>query len=723
MNRLPPLPTVLACAAALAIAAPLGAQAAPTIFDDFDVDEGHFNLQPTFSGTTVGILTTSTADRVTTAPLQGAGCEQLVLINNSTATSVRVRFLSGGGSTSANIPFTTTAGTDGWIGYYVKTTNTGWVTSITLDGAAGNIAAMDGGVDQSVIADGQWHLYEWDLDSTTDWGVVNGIGGGHGGALLDEQHTIDSIYFRNTTAVPDATSEIFLDYVARNDTGSVSNLLVDPCNNTSGVLVGGPISTDSDQVVVLGVDGSATAVTVYQDTGSGMTSIGTKTTDITAGQNTVTVSGLVKGATVAATQTVSGQESCVPTTGLIVGGGANSSLRLALSIRENLTATGPVGANGSSGWNNNIHFIPCTTKLGSCPGDGTISITPGTGWQDVSVSLGRQGIGSSANAAGTLADDTGIGSYFPADTVAIQVYAFKTMDGTTIYSPTAAESAVVTSNANFVVNWTWDAVSGAEGYRLLRNYDGAGFVQYQDVGAVTSLNDPGYPWVDGNTVTPTAAQTTPSRQWYPVDGTNNIAGEWGVIESIALVSDDPTDSGPFKIYIDDLANGTNGVFQDFEGIVAGTATGGLVFDQPSFSGTTGGNILDAPNDASVVNEAAYSGTKSQRAEWQFVSPGTNLWLRFTTYNTSVMPSPQVNLSEPISFKILVVPVGVTPTPPPQPVLSVDQVGPDVVLTWTGAHNLQTSVNVSGTYTNVPGVTVAPYTNNFPEPTRFFRLAN
>ena len=39
--------------------------------------------------------------------------------------------------------------------------------------------------------------------------------------------------------------------------------------------------------------------------------------------------------------------------------------------------------------------------------------------------------------------------------------------GNIVYSATPAQSSVVTSNDVFVVNWTWDAVAGAEGYRLL----------------------------------------------------------------------------------------------------------------------------------------------------------------------------------------------------------------------------------------------------------------
>ncbi len=83
----------------------------------------------------------------------------------------------------------------------------------------------------------------------------------------------------------------------------------------------------------------------------------------------------------------------------------------------------------------------------------------------------------------------------------------------------------------------------------------------------------------------------------------------------------------------------------------------------------------------------------------------------------------VNLNDPISIRFLLLPAGLTPVSPTQPTLLVNQYGSRVVLSWTGSHNLQTSVNVGGTYTNVPGVITGPYTNNFTEAQRFFRLAN
>src|SRR5205809_1140202 len=94
--------TVLACVAALVTATAPQSTRASITFDDFNVNEGHFNQAPTFSGSTLGILASSTADRVTTdAPLEGVGHEKLVF-NTNGASPVQVRFLSGTGTPANN---------------------------------------------------------------------------------------------------------------------------------------------------------------------------------------------------------------------------------------------------------------------------------------------------------------------------------------------------------------------------------------------------------------------------------------------------------------------------------------------------------------------------------------------------------------------------------------------------------------------------------------------
>lgn len=446
--------------------------------------------------------------------------------------------------------------------------------------------------------------------------------------------------------------------------------LVEPCLAVPVVEVTGPLGADSDQVVVTKVSADATALTVYQDTGAGMTMIGTKTEGVTEGVNSVTVTGLVKGAKVAATQTIDGQEGCTPPDGIgvIVGGGANPRIRIAFSLQENPTATGPVGANGTNGRTSMIHFAPATSLYGGAPGDGALIIYPSNDWQTVTIDLGRQGIGEAANVAGEPGPAPDYSGYSPGNTVAVQVYAYKEFGGNRVYSPVGAASPVVTSNEMFTVTWTWDAVEGADGYRLLRNWNDSGFTGSVDVtGATTLLDTAYYPtdWQEGEiTVTPTTMQTTPTMAWNPSVSNSVVAGEWAIWESIALANDDPTDCGPYDIYIDDLANGANGIFEDFESLEVGTPAG-AVFNQPSFSGQS--TVLPAPNSATITDVAAATGSKSIRVRWQYPGNGTNLWVRLNMYNTSARPNPLVNLNEPLSFRLLLLPVGVKPVPPLGPV--------------------------------------------------------
>jgi hypothetical protein len=208
------------------------AQAA-IILDDFNVNEGHFSSSPTLSGSTVGLTTTgsTTADRDTTTSIEGSGSEKLVLVHNTSTTATRLRFLSGGGTPANNTGIVTSAGTDGWIGMYVKTSgtaDTGWTVQIWLEMNPASTATADnsGSIPKAVIADGQWHLYEWNLDDTSGgadgWGTISGIQAGSA-TVKDGTHAIDSVIFRDGTL---ANSTLYMDFLAINPNGSVADLLV-----------------------------------------------------------------------------------------------------------------------------------------------------------------------------------------------------------------------------------------------------------------------------------------------------------------------------------------------------------------------------------------------------------------------------------------------------------------------------------------------------------------
>ena len=216
---------------------------AAIVFDDFETNMGHFASHAGTSSTT-NILNTTTVNQLnanaltTVAPLQGNQSLQIGIQGNNAAVSAgfpRIRFLSGGGTPANNISFTSTAGVDGWIGFYYKipapgalpgSLPSGMTLALNLDGTS-----ADAGKPKPAVMDGQWHLVEWNIDAPTDWEAFQGVGGD--GVLSDgESHTIDSIYFRYPvgTAWPgyNGQQNLFLDFVALNDAGSVANLVPEP---------------------------------------------------------------------------------------------------------------------------------------------------------------------------------------------------------------------------------------------------------------------------------------------------------------------------------------------------------------------------------------------------------------------------------------------------------------------------------------------------------------
>lgn len=375
--------------------------------------------------------------------------------------------------------------------------------------------------------------------------------------------------------------------------------LLEPCLSVPVPTVTGPLATNLSTVQVSGVSSNASAVTVYQDGGAGMAAVGSLGVTNPPALVSVPVTSLKFGAKVSATQTISGQESCVQKSGTIVGGGANPSIRVALSIRGNPDLAGPVGTTGGT-TNSNVYFLGASTVLeGACPEDARV-LHPSNAWQTVTFKRGAD----SAN---------------PVDPVVL--------------------------------------------------------------------------WNNGN------------------NGSATLDGEFGSLDGIAFACQG--DPGDFAVYLDDLANGVHGVLQDWE---AGTEGLGYGFQQPNFSGSTSGNLLAAPSDSMVVTNVASSGSKSLRVRWQFTDGQTNRWLRLVTASSSPVQNPQVDLNEPISFRILLLP----PAPPQPGPLSISISGGNVILKWPGSYPLQSAGDVGGPYLDV-GATTAPYTNAITSHSMFYRL--
>jgi hypothetical protein len=202
---------------------------ASIVFDDFNVNEGHFTASPGNNGSgTSSIASTSTADRVTVGTFEGAGAEEVVGVFSTATPIERMRFLtSGAGAPASNVAFSVTAGTDGWIGLYAKTSNsTGARLQLAIDEPGNVTTSMVGTRPISLINDGNWHLYEWNLDVASDWSSLSGVTSNT--VLTNTTHTIDSIFMTSIAG----NFTIDFDYVALNDTGSVADLLPEPASIT-----------------------------------------------------------------------------------------------------------------------------------------------------------------------------------------------------------------------------------------------------------------------------------------------------------------------------------------------------------------------------------------------------------------------------------------------------------------------------------------------------------
>lgn len=199
-----------------------------TIFDDFESGEGRFTWNPTDSGSTSGVLSTSTATHYLGDGFTGNGSQQITLVRNSAASSV-VRHVSGGGVPSNNRVLQDSAqsamGPFGFVGFFMKTTQPDLQVFMGIDdGLSAGSVGMERSTALSVIADGQWHLYEWNL---ADPGVWSNFSGGNG--MIDGPNAyIDSIFIQSGASTAGQTFSVLIDTVAYNPLGSLAELIEGP---------------------------------------------------------------------------------------------------------------------------------------------------------------------------------------------------------------------------------------------------------------------------------------------------------------------------------------------------------------------------------------------------------------------------------------------------------------------------------------------------------------
>lgn len=244
MNRF-----VLAAVAVLLFA---GSTQAAVVFDNWNATgNGHFTNQPSFAGQST-VSTASTWGRVTTTAAEGAGSMRLGLVTSTNAIQ-RVRFLSGGGTPANNqtavIPGTVGSGVmsisdavDGFIGYYYKTTQAGIGLQIVIEDSTNVTAGLSGSTIKTVVADGEWHLVEWNLDAANNWAAgLSGLvttSAAINTSATPKTYTIDSLYITGLPTGAGNNVELFFDFIAKSDSGSIAPMLPEPASATLLLLAG-----------------------------------------------------------------------------------------------------------------------------------------------------------------------------------------------------------------------------------------------------------------------------------------------------------------------------------------------------------------------------------------------------------------------------------------------------------------------------------------------------
>ena len=168
-----------------------------------------FKYSPGYSGSSTGFNeSASSATLVDTDTPLGESAMKLNIVDDSSQSSEwLVRMVSGSSATrSQNIIRTAS----GYIGVWAKTSKSGIYISIAID----DPTTGDRGVRKAMIADGSWHLYEWNVDNASEWETwVNNTNGQVDGV----DFTLDSVHFMGK-----GNAVIYFDNIAHDSDESLS---------------------------------------------------------------------------------------------------------------------------------------------------------------------------------------------------------------------------------------------------------------------------------------------------------------------------------------------------------------------------------------------------------------------------------------------------------------------------------------------------------------------
>jgi hypothetical protein len=200
------------------------------IFDDFEGSKGRFASAVNASGSSQHIAPTSTSTVDSNHSHTGNDSIRVDIVNTGgDPARMQLRFLSGGGSPANNTVNDQAMGPHGHVGFFLRVepgNDPLWAAILIDDGTAGA-----NGLERSsfipVIADGEFHLYQWDLADAALWdNFANG-----NGAIGGPNAFIDAIYLSSAPATSGGTNwggSVWIDTVAYNPDGTLDNLIPEP---------------------------------------------------------------------------------------------------------------------------------------------------------------------------------------------------------------------------------------------------------------------------------------------------------------------------------------------------------------------------------------------------------------------------------------------------------------------------------------------------------------
>ena len=159
------------------------------VVDTFESSVGHFVTSPTYSGSTVGVGTSSSAVRDCNIRKVGTCSLHVELVDNAASSANwEVRLLSGSGTPASN----TQLARNGRVGFWVFAAGTGMQVGVGIDDSDGTERSAS----RSLTAN-TWTYVEWSLSDAAQWSAW---AGNSNGTINASDVTVDAIwlYHANT---------------------------------------------------------------------------------------------------------------------------------------------------------------------------------------------------------------------------------------------------------------------------------------------------------------------------------------------------------------------------------------------------------------------------------------------------------------------------------------------------------------------------------------------